>query len=449
MSPIQTQHHLRQLSRIVLISFMLVALTLVFWMLRAGTILVREDNPRQVVAQQQIQRGQILDSNGTILAESVPVDKIMVRSYPLNGSGPIVGYYSLRHGSSGIEESYDATLRGSNISDGTLFWQNLLHQPQVGHAVQLTLDATLQAAADRLLGDQHGALVLLSLPDARILAVASHPGYDPNQLDDTFDALMADDSAPLLNRATQGQYQPGRVLQPFVMATAVDQNLITFDEVVTRATRPVAIGETVLQCDSAPPQAANWADVLRLHCPGPLADLGAMAGTPFILSALTNFGLTTQPALPLAVPEETAVTIIDPALAALGQENLTVTPMQVALALAALGGDGTVPQPQVVTAVQDPTGNWLPVTPETEPLATAVAPTTATRLRRILSETNDTLENFVLSVAGPGGATNAWYLALTPATNPTHAIVIVLEDQTSTENAVVIGRAVLAEMRRE
>ncbi|MCA9972385.1 MAG: hypothetical protein KC425_19320, partial [Anaerolineales bacterium] len=273
---------LRHVAAGLFLGFGLVALALIFWSaLRAGQILAREDNPRLVEAALRVQRGQILDRNGLVLAETVGSGRDVRRVYPITGSGPAVGYYSFRHGAAGVEESYDDVLRGANEPAAAGWWRAQLHQPQVGQAVQTTLDAALQQQADAALGAHPGAVVLLDLTQpeiARVLALASHPGYDPNLLDAQFEALIADETAPLLNRAAQGQYQPGLVLQPFLWAAAYERGLVTASEAVDNANRPVPVNGIVTRCAGAPPAAATWGDALAQRCPGPMQALAAQFG---------------------------------------------------------------------------------------------------------------------------------------------------------------------------
>lgn len=443
-TPSKLERPLPQISTALLTAFLAIALTLIFWsIVRSGSLLSREDNPRLIQAEQRIARGTILDQNDQILAASQQEEGIFIRKYANRGFSPVVGYYSIRHGTAGVEEGFDAILRGTPANEVDAFRQNLLHLPQMGGNVRLTLDTAVQTQANNLLKGQTGALILLTLPDAHILALASQPGYNPNLLDEQFDTLAEDDSAPLLNRATQGQYQPGRILTPFVMAAAFNDGLIAIEDTPENTNQPVTFDNVVIQCDSVPPENANWADILRLHCPAPFAELGKQWGAAGIHTVLDSFGLTRQPPLPINLPEDNSSVVEDPALAALGQDTLTVTPLQVALALAALGNGGQVPLPQLVTAVQPHGSDWQTYQPVGTALPPAIAPTTAARLRRILPSQADFLEYAVLVLAGPEGVSNAWYMALTPAVNPQFALVIVLEKETAVTDITRIGRQLI------
>ena len=419
------QTHLHKMQRAILLGFLAVALSLVFWsVVRSQAILARDDNPRLVEAALRIQRGQILDRKGTVLAHTVGEPDALARTYPFETIGPAVGYYSFRHGTAGIEAGFDEVLRGDREDFTAVFNQQILHTPQIGRDVQLSLDAELQATAEALFGQAQGALVLLEIETGDVLAMVSHPGYNPNRLDKNFDALVADETAPLLNRAVQGQYQPGLVLQPFILAAALDQNRIQLDGAALNPNRPVPVNGEIQRCQTAPPEEATWADVLRHRCPGPMQDLADRLGRSGLDDIFRRFGLSTPLALPLNIETAELEPLNDPLQAGIGQDNLTVSPLQVALALAALGNNGRLPQPRLVTAVQDENGIMQP-----QPaLAASDAITSqAAREIRTLLNTNETLSFTVSALAGPDSR-NGWYLALTPADAPQFAIVVVVEN---------------------
>src|SRR5690348_15450927 len=101
---------IHKLSRVLILTFALIGVTLGFWgLVMRPILLAREDNPRLVLEEQRMQRGQILDRDGEILAEST-ADKqtgLMQRSYPSPSAAPVIGYYSIVHGVGGIEAQYD------------------------------------------------------------------------------------------------------------------------------------------------------------------------------------------------------------------------------------------------------------------------------------------------------------------------------------------------------
>lgn len=79
--------------------FVLIAFALIYWSIISGpNILTRDDNPRLIEEELSIHRGSILDANNVALAETLIQEDDLRRHYPVEGMGPVVGYYSLRHG---------------------------------------------------------------------------------------------------------------------------------------------------------------------------------------------------------------------------------------------------------------------------------------------------------------------------------------------------------------
>jgi peptidoglycan glycosyltransferase len=440
----QAINNIQQVARFVLIAFVLTAFSLIFWsVFRADDILTREDNPRQVDAALQIQRGQIIDKNGRSLAETVGPQDDLRRHYPLSAIGPAVGYYSFRHGTDGVEDSYNAILRGDSNNGWEELWRLALHEPQVGQDVRITLDADMQMLADSLMEEHKGALILFSQSgqSADVVSLVSHPGYDPNQLRERFEELMADEEAPLLNRITQGQYQPGMVLQPFILAFADDQGYLSLADTIAHPNRPVLINDTATYCASTSPEPASWQDVLANRCPGPMLDLTDTLSLNDLNNAFDSFNLTSQPELPLNTETATFPPLADPAQALIGQDNLIVTPLQIAVAWLALNNNGRFPPLRLVTHIQNEAGDWELVDTEAEGNGeTAVSPQTAANILQSLPRTDGITEFSTLVLSGPDGTTHTWYLG---ATASGETVVIVLEDEVNLEEVEEIGRKLL------
>jgi cell division protein FtsW (lipid II flippase) len=191
-------------------------LTAGYWsIVQRNALITRSDNPRNVDAERAIERGPILARDGTVLAVSqrqaaqqdyAPPN--FVRRYSNPATAPIVGYYSIQHGVGGIESYADARLRGQPAP-----LAGLLHQIQVGAAFTSTVDLALQTRLANALTGTTGSGIILDWRSGEVLALVSNPSFDPNTLDENWDVLRARADAPLLNRATQGLYQPGALLK--------------------------------------------------------------------------------------------------------------------------------------------------------------------------------------------------------------------------------------------
>jgi peptidoglycan glycosyltransferase len=285
-------------------------------------------------------------------------------------------------------------------------------------------------------------MLLLDTQTGEILAMASHPTYDPNRLDDEFEALTTAADAPLLNRAAQGQYQPGSLLQPFIMAAALEQGLIRLDETVADANRPVPVNDETLQCATPPPEPATWVDVLTHRCPAPVQALAAQLGITGLHELFVLFALTAVPNLPLNTETPPQQPLADPLLAGVGQENLVLSPLQLAIAWSALAGDGRPVAPRLVTAVQAENEEWLPILALPNNNAQATSAATAQAMRLALTAAGR-VEFSDLVLSGPEGNTNGWYVGVAPAANPRYLVVVVLEGSTVVQEAEQIGRALL------
>jgi peptidoglycan glycosyltransferase len=357
---------LPHVARWLLIAFLVVITSLAYWALvGADALLSREDNPRRVEAERAIQRGTIFDQAGVILAESVQVGQsisgrpIMRRRYPYPDAASVVGYYSLRFGVGGVEAAYDEMLRGTQTQIDR--W---LHRVQVGSDLRLTIDLGLQRAITAALGRNPGAVVLVEVPSGAVRALVSLPSFDPNRLNETYDLLRLNPFAPLLNRVTQGIYQPGGALQTIALAHMLTAQLALTQE-MPQATQPLQLSSLTLACAAPPNDGAQTASTLLdayiYACPMPFVDF-TMSAPGDAHDMIAAFGLLEAPTLvdfgTVAGRSPTPLTSIRdlPRLRAqaAGQGDLTVTPLQMALVAAVIANNGNTITPYLVDAVRPP-----------------------------------------------------------------------------------------------
>ena len=184
-----------------------------WWMVYRGPALItRTDNPRRAIIERSVRRGSLLDRSDTPINETIGQAGEYMRAYNYPLLGPIAGYDHPIYGQSGLEASLDDYLAGWRGNPGLkVWWEHLLYgQPPPGLDVRLSIDLELQRTADDLLGEMKGALVVINAQSGEILAIASHPAFDPNSLEADWQALTnsADwgQTMPLLDRASLGQY---------------------------------------------------------------------------------------------------------------------------------------------------------------------------------------------------------------------------------------------------
>ncbi|HEX6544201.1 MAG TPA: penicillin-binding transpeptidase domain-containing protein [Ktedonobacterales bacterium] len=171
-----------------------------------------------------------------------------------SGLAPLLGYYSARFGTAGIEHSFNDILAGiqhgvtpNDIAD------KLFHRPRHGQDIHLTIDINLQVAASNAYDHDYlpkssvsacqpngsnppGSMVVEDPHTGEILAMVSKPSFDPNKIDDEnyFTQLQSDPGLPLLNRAAQGLYVPGSTFKTFTLLAALDSGTGSLNETFTK-----------------------------------------------------------------------------------------------------------------------------------------------------------------------------------------------------------------------
>jgi cell division protein FtsW (lipid II flippase) len=344
---------------------------------RDQALLDRTDNARRSISDRYVRRGALLDRNNNPINITTGESGDYVRVYSAPALASVTGYIHPVYGQSGLEGSLDPYLRGlQGNPDLLIWWQHLLYgQPPPGLDVRTSLDLGIQSRVDQLFENHTGAAVLLNAANGEILAMASHPSFDPNRLDEIGDTLGNDARAPLLNRATQGQYPPEAALRPFLTA---------------------------------------YAD-------GPPGELFEKLG--FYETPGTNIPVA-RPAAPGTL------------------QDLKVSPLQMALAVAAFTNSGIRPAPRLELAVNTQEHGWVIFSPPQEPVIVLNAETVQQVTASLALDGMPFWER--ASVAGQGRASVSWYLAGTlPNWQGAPLAVVVVLEENNPQQASLIGRGVL------
>ena len=206
----------------------------------------------------------------------------------------------------------------------------------------------------------------------RVRVMASNPPYDPNRVPERpRRAERTDPNAPLLNRATQGQYPPGSTFKVVTAAAGLDSGTITPGHDDRRArgssTSRASRCTTTSTRTSAPIAPRHGADQLGQHLVRPARPAGRR-GRP-CSSTWNRFGFNSKPPIDLPSdqvyderhlrrrrPARRRATRSTSARVAIGQERLLVTPLQMAEVAAAVANGGTLMKPQIWDRVVDPDG---------------------------------------------------------------------------------------------
>lgn len=417
------------------------ALLMGWWSIGSSADLTaRADNPRPAITSLYVRRGEIMDRNGKTLAVSVLADEVYRRQYPASVADHLVGYDSLVIGKTGLERSLDPWLSGEQgYTEDVILGQRILTGfPPPGLDVRLSLDLELQRAAETLLAEQQGAAMILDVRSGEILAMASSPTFDADELEANWDKFSDREDAPLLNRATQAAYQPGMALAPFLAAWAQEQgrslNPREMSEIDLDV--PVYVNGDQLDCLwSRPIQDGDLREALRMSCPAPFAEMGERLRGEELVDMTRSFGLDRSVDLRLIEadpPELTApLGIQGVRRAAVGQGALTVTPLQVIRAWASFFNAGRAPAIRLVLEYEDPRGSWQPIEPTSEPL-TVVSAQTAAVMRNWLRSSPERYEFQAQALAGEGRAVLGWYMGALMRNERGVAVLIAVENEPPT-----------------
>ncbi len=462
----------REINRLllgVLIAFGAVALAALYWAVAgADTILLRGDNPRLVEAEARLIRGDLVDRTGQVMVTSETLaNGNAARRYLYPETNSVLGYASLRYGVSGAEAAYNTLLRGDDLprSLNAYYRTGLLHEPHHGSDVQLTLDLAIQQEAAQAMAGQTGALVALAVPSGELLALVSLPTYDPNTLDANWETLIQAPGNPFFNRALQGNYQPGSALQTPLVAAALLTNY-PMDNPLENATRPVEVDNVTLNCAALlSSRPLTLREAYAFACPAPFASLVNNLGFSTIQAAFDTFRLHRPLTLPgFTVEPDSRLTPTIPPFrllpdnlleTALGQGELTVTPLEMAVITAAIVNDGNAPQPRTLMAVRAPgSTNWRPV----EVSDTTIPITTANTARQLqdmmrLAAAQGAAQNAArpnrdigghAAVAYSGSESQVWFVGfITLGGRRGVTIAVVLENSSDPGRAADIGGRVL------
>jgi cell division protein FtsW (lipid II flippase) len=298
-APLPTPQPYLLLAGLIGTGLVALAITNAWWSVwRGPNLLQRTDNARRSIADRYVKRGSLLDRNEIPINLTQGKTGNYIRTYLYPDLASIAGYTNPVYGQAGLEASLDPYLRGLQGNPASsIWWDHLVYgQPPPGLDIRLSIDLGLQHRADALLVNRTGAIVLLNAQSGEILVMASHPTFDPNQLDEQATALLQDPLSPLLNRAAQNSYPPGIAMQ-------------------------------------------SWLQSIGLSARPPIKNITN------IYSAL---GFYTAPDLQLPV-----------AVAGSPGNSLRLSPVQVALTAAALSNNGIRPPPRLAMAVKTPSQGWV------------------------------------------------------------------------------------------
>ncbi len=386
-------------------------------------------------------------------------------------AGRTIGQY-------GVEQTLDSHLLGETgrkIIEVDVFGypkRSLSTRPPLaGNDLYLTLDIRLQRLAEDLLGEESGAIVALDPWNGDVLVLASQPGFNPNDLSGgisqhAWQQLLQDSQHPLTNRAIQGQYPPGSTFK-IIMAAALlgTHTMKASDSLTCRGTFP--FGKRVFR------DWKRWGHgtvdltkAIAESCDVYFYKIGHKLGIDTMATYSRLFGLGEKTGINLSSERSGLVPSTEwkkknrgepwypgeTISVAIGQGFLSVTPIQMAKAIAIVATNGQVVQPRLLKSVRlRRTGNLkeepLPVT-QRVPLSPEIFSQIKKGLAAVVTKgTARRAQSDIVSIAGKTGTAqvialkekgdtaevpkkhrdHAWFVAFAPVEQPKIAVVVIVE----------------------
>lgn len=385
-------------------------------------------------------------------------------------------------GHAGVEKYFDKTLRGVagerilavDVSGFNYRFQlpglasKLQHRDPVrGRDVVLALDLHIQKLAENALEGQNGAVVVLDPRNGDVLALASMPRFDPNDLTgmipvETWQALLNDPSKPLLNRAISGAYAPGSIFKPVVALGALELGRAN-PATTYNCPGYYLIGKHRMDCweNRSGHGTLNLHGAIMHSCNVYFFNLGLHCGPQPIHDMAAAFGLGKRTGIELdgevggLVPDEAWKRRVwhdgwrdgDTCNFSIGQGAVLISPLQMASVAATLANGGKVWQPRLVLGLRDADGTLTPVPPKlTHTMAWDPAHIRLVReaLRDVVNAPGGTGKHAMLAdvtIAAKTGTAEigkkgeghklAWMIAFAPYEAPRYAICMLVEEGVS------------------
>lgn len=464
---------LRRLAVVVALLFASLLLSATYvQFVSAPELNARTDNRRTQFKEFGRDRGPIL-VDGRPIAQSVEVDDPYTYQRKYTSAqmySAVTGFYSIVYKPTGMEAATNDLLNGTADQ---LFYRRLSdlftgREPQ-GASVELTIDPAVQKAAWDALGNQKGAVVALDPKTGAILAMVSKPGYDPNALaghdvakvTKAWDGLLDDADRPLDNRAIAGRlYPPGSVFKIVTAAAALEGGYTPDTLVDGPASLDLPQTSASLPNDFAgacgPNNKVSLLDALRISCNTAFGSIGLEIGDDAIRAQAEKFGFGKALDVPLTVTPSSFPADPNPpqtAQSAIGQFDVRVSPLQIAMVSAGVANGGVVMRPQLVKDVLSANGVDVIQRPQPERFSDAVSGQVTADLTRMMvavvdDGTGKRAQIPGVQVAGKTGTAqqgegrppNAWFTAFAPADDPKVAIAVVVEDGGALGDAASGGR---------
>ena len=450
---------------VVLVGFCLLFVGLIVYMsyfqiFKAEVVKNNSYNKRLWINEESILRGSIVDRNGKTLVYSEKKDDSYVRHYKYGRLySHVIGYSHRQYGKSGLELHYNNTLLNINENSAINEIKNIVMSNTEGNSIKLTIDHELQEKARSLLDGKKGSIVAMNPQTGEIYTMVSVPDFDVSNLKSEWKNISEDISSPLLNRSTQGLYEPGSTFKVITAIAAINSGRI--DEKYECTGSIVIDGKKFNDYNNKGHGTIGLKQALAYSCNTYFVaksmeiskeEIGELTNK-FMINKVIPFELPTKEG---QYPYKGNVKKTDIAASFIGQGKVVVTPLNMVLIASGIGNGGQIMEPTLIKQIISKKDR---VIKNNEPkiLSQGTNGIIANEIKDMMVEVvksgtgkNASIKN--VQVAGKtgtaensSGKSHAWFIGFAPADNPKIAVAVLLEEDGTTggTTAAPIGRDIM------
>ena len=410
---------------------------LYFNMFESEKVATNPYNRRQWDEERYVIRGKVYDKNGLLLAETVGDDDDIRRVYSQGRLySHIIGYCSQVYGKSLLEREFDRELLGKDNID---FFQG---DKKKGFDLNLTVDNNVQAYAYKQMQGKRGALVAMNPKTGEIIAMVSLPDFKPDSavLESQWNTIVEQESAPLIPRAVQGLYPPGSTYKIVTAALAYENGM---KDRIFEDTGGFENGSfKVDNYNNKKYGEISLARAFEVSSNQVFCTVGYELGNEKITEISKRFGINSVLDFDIPVKdsciEYKQMTKEDSALVGIGQGQLLVTPLQMAVICSTVANNGYMVKPYMVDSISK--NNTVISQSSTKVIGQPISEDCAKYIQQLMvgavqNGTGTRAQIRGITVAGKTGTAenerdsdHAWFVGYAPAEEPQIAIAVVLEN---------------------
>lgn len=427
-------------------------------------------NSRQEILLSRNYRGTIFSRDGEVLAESVlDSEQNETRVYPFdNLFSHVVGYST--QGRMGVEALANYYLINTNTSLRNKVANDTAGVKNPGDSVYTTLDVQIQEAADSELGIYRGAIIVTEVSTGKVLAMVSHPDFNPNEIQEIWDSLVENDSSTvLLNRSTQGLYPPGSTFKIVTALEYIRENPTDYQQYSFSCPGYFQSQGSRINCYHGSSHGqVDFTRSFAKSCNASFANMGMGLDRDAFADTLEKLLFNEELPLSLSYARSSisvsAETSTDSMMqTSIGQGTTQITPMHLNMITCAIANGGILMKPYFVDHVENDAGTIVKsFKPDT--FGRLMSEEEAAALARLMTEvvesgTASKLSGLTYTAAGKTGSaeynnikgdSHAWFTGFAPAEDPEVCVTIIVEGAGSGgDYAVPIARRIFDAYFRE